>query len=247
MAENRSSLKGLTISHNVLDRYDKCEDSDHPHLKLCNLWKIKTKMCAPRNLKMSNRRAFLSPSEQWTLFDNVVIPKKAFMPKLHMDAIKGLKRVVVEQRRREFVNIDIGNYLETNYSVSAEDMSLPTPLNVDPSSLHFLALELFDDEEFESRTEAEWLSLGEVDGVKHPVPARAFMQKRKKTSMRKPKKFSGSGSILSSSLADAKPKISLPEYVWTDVAVIEYNTSFKQYVVIPLSGESEEFEVPRFV
>jgi hypothetical protein len=41
----------------------------------------------------------------------------------------------------------------------------------DPDSAAFLALEVFDDTEFDLRTPADWMLLGEVNGVMKGVPA----------------------------------------------------------------------------
>ncbi|XP_066590873.1 dynein axonemal heavy chain 1-like [Prorops nasuta] len=46
------------------------------------------------------------------------------------------------------------------------------------SKAHFLPLELFDDEEFDCRTENDWLNLAEIDGgARHPLPASVFVEK----------------------------------------------------------------------
>ncbi|XP_054262355.1 dynein axonemal heavy chain 1-like [Macrosteles quadrilineatus] len=141
------------------------------------MWRVKTKLCTPKTLASPKPRVFLSPSEQWTVFQNVLkIPKNAYMPKLHLDGSQPMKRVMMEQQRRDFSRVNIPLYLETECGVTYEELVPPNQNNV---LGHFLPLELFDDKEFESRTEEEWLSLGEVEGVKHPVPALVFIAKRK--------------------------------------------------------------------
>lgn len=64
--------KVLNISHSCLDRTDRKDDMTYPHYRVGQLWRIRTKLCAPANLHVSTRRAFLSPSEQWTVYQNFV-------------------------------------------------------------------------------------------------------------------------------------------------------------------------------
>ena len=55
-------------------------------------------------------------------------------------------------------------------------------LNTDPSNPapfpSYLPLEVFDDEEYDSRTVHEWLHMGEEDGIRKPVPGRALLPTR---------------------------------------------------------------------
>lgn len=88
------------------------------------------------------------------LFWFQAIPKKAFMPKLQLDMTKGKQRVEMERQRRKYANVDVGRRL-LELGVSPEDMARPKELDeFDPAFTqgHFLALELFDDEDFESRS-----------------------------------------------------------------------------------------------
>lgn len=67
----RPVVRGLGISHNTVDCHDRLEILQ-PHKRDSRLWKIKTKICEIKGLAVSKKRAFLSPSEQWTLYQNVV-------------------------------------------------------------------------------------------------------------------------------------------------------------------------------
>lgn len=76
------------------------------------------------------------------------------MPKLQLDMTKGKQRMEMERQRRKYANVDLGRRL-LELGISPEDMARPKGLDgFDPafSEGHFLALELFDNEDFESRS-----------------------------------------------------------------------------------------------
>lgn len=76
------------------------------------------------------------------------------MPKLQLDMTKGKQRMEMERQRRKYANVDLGRRL-LELGISPEDMARPKSLDeFDPafSKGHFLALELFDNEDFESRS-----------------------------------------------------------------------------------------------
>lgn len=69
------------------------------------------------------------------------------MPKLQMEAGKGKKRVQIEMRRRQFLEVDIPSYLQQKYNITSANMAPPDPRR----KQHFLPLDLFDDHSFETR------------------------------------------------------------------------------------------------
>lgn len=69
------------------------------------------------------------------------------MPKLQIEATKGAKRVKVEMRRRQFLEVDVPSYLEQKYNITIADMAPPDP----GRKQHFLPLDLFDDRTYETR------------------------------------------------------------------------------------------------
>lgn len=47
----------------------------------------------------------------------------------------------------------------------------------------YLPLHIFDDEEFDIHTAEEWISLGNVDGVRYPVPGLALLPTKEEDRM----------------------------------------------------------------
>eukprot|EP00729_Bicosta_minor_P023578 gene23578-31403_t len=100
--------------------------------------------------------------------------KKSHNPKVQraFSVPKGTvpRTVEVDRYRRRFVADDVGQVLETVHGLSAEAL-LPggefkrgvAPLGASDSDPPFLALEIFDDTEFDIRTPEEWMSTGRED------------------------------------------------------------------------------------
>lgn len=70
---------------------------------------------------------------------------------------------------------------------------------------------------------------GLIDGVRHPMPGEAYLPVNKTPS----KTWKDAEEILSTL------------YVWTDVAVTEYNPTKKLFSVITLDGFQRPYKVPR--
>lgn len=92
---------------------------------------------------------------------------------------------------------------------------------------NYLPLELFDDEEYDSRSPQSWLDHGILEGVRHPIPGEAFVPIPK--SVRLPH-----GCDVLNWL-----------YKWVNVAVTDYDHNTKLWAVLTLDGELRAFKLPR--
>ncbi|XP_056381079.1 dynein axonemal heavy chain 1 isoform X2 [Hyla sarda] len=132
------------------------------------------------------------------------------------------RKIELERRRREYLNLNICQLL-TNEGI---DSNLLVPRHGDPSDLPsgqllppYLPLEVFDDEEFDIRTWADWLSLGydKETGVRKPVPGQALLP-------------------VDDVLGHEDPKNPQLEYKWCNVGVLEYDEQKKLYLVHKSTG-----------
>ncbi|XP_071452908.1 dynein axonemal heavy chain 1-like [Hetaerina americana] len=175
-------------------------------------------------------------------YEDEVFPVQAFKPKVHFDYVvepyKLSRKVEVERRRRRFQSQDINTLLESKnidkskLIPSADLKNLLTFEEIHGINhiANFSSLEYYDDEVFDCRTPNEWMSLGMVDGVQHPVPGKAFV----------PVTLLNSSASNVDSLGGKK----LPEYAWMFCAVIDYDPEIKTYNIIILK-DFREYSLPR--
>ncbi|MCJ8744212.1 hypothetical protein PDJAM_G00116030 [Pangasius djambal] len=155
-------------------------------------------------------------------------PSGAYVPKVQLpySCSRGRwpRKIEIEKRRREYLKLDIAQLLTdlgidssqlVPRTMSSEDQpeSSSTCKTPSPPVVNYLPLEIFDNEEFDSRTPEDWLALGCDQGSsdQKPVPAKAFLPTNDTDS--------------------AEEKRSSPEYTWQSVGVLDYSPEKKQYMV----------------
>ncbi|XP_030213444.1 dynein heavy chain 1, axonemal [Gadus morhua] len=97
------------------------------------------------------------------------------------------RKIEIERRRKEYMKLDIEKLLSEKgidathlmpvpQSSGSED-HVPNLNQPGPPASNYLPLEVFDNEEFDCRTPADWLALGcaEASSERKPVPARALL------------------------------------------------------------------------
>lgn len=88
------------------------------------------------------------------------------------------------RRRRHYAQLDLKQLLKS-HDIDT-DMLMPKPMDPTPVLLNedpdnpapfppYLPLHIFDNEEKDIRTPAEWTTLGKVNGVRKPVPGKALL------------------------------------------------------------------------
>ncbi|XP_035733901.1 dynein heavy chain 1, axonemal-like [Vespa mandarinia] len=97
------------------------------------------------------------------------------------------------------------------------------------SKINYLPLEIFDDEEFDCRTSKDWINLGLIDGVRHPLPAMSFVEK-----VRINERNNYLSDVQLNNL-----------YGWHLSAVTDYDSCKKLWTVFTLDGYKRTFLLPR--
>ncbi|XP_075039903.1 dynein axonemal heavy chain 1 [Mixophyes fleayi] len=137
------------------------------------------------------------------------------------------RKLELERRKREYLNLNITQLL-ANEGI---DSNLLVPRHTDPSNLPcigqntgqllptYLPLEVFDDEEFDIRTWADWLNLGydDASGVRKPVAGQALLP-------------------ADDVLGREDPKNPQLVYEWCNVGVLDYDQQRKLYLVHKSTG-----------
>ncbi|XP_041945152.1 dynein heavy chain 1, axonemal isoform X2 [Alosa sapidissima] len=95
------------------------------------------------------------------------------------------RKIEIERRRREYVNMDISELLaekgiNSNLLIPRHRSNVESPAKPNSPALsvsNYLPLEIFDNEEFDCRTPQDWLALGTEPGSteRKPVPAKALL------------------------------------------------------------------------
>lgn len=147
------------------------------------------------------------------------------------------RNVEIERRRRQYLKKNIKQCLD-EIGVKNSDL-IPAEIIQELykkedkfglySTINYLPLELFDDEEYDSRTPQGWMDHGLIDGVRHPMPGEAFLPVHEKQNR---------------VFRDVEETLNYI-YVWTDVAVTEYDPGTKLFSVITLDGFQRHYKVPR--
>lgn len=140
------------------------------------------------------------------------------------------RKIEIERRRRLYRSLDLTKLLLAE-GISSADLN---PKNIsynekvllnantqDPAPFSpYLALEIFDNEEYDCRTPSEWLHLGEEEGILKPIPGFAFL----------PNCNHESSDLLNSVNTD-------DTFAWHEVGVIGYNPDSKKYLVHKVNSE----------
>ncbi|XP_071349900.1 dynein axonemal heavy chain 1-like [Trachinotus anak] len=135
------------------------------------------------------------------------------------------RKLAIERCRREYLILDFEQLLaekgiDSNLIMprrpNSSDEDVTTPDNpVSP----YLALEIFDNEDYDCRTPEDWLALGSTEGSPHqkPVPGKAL-------------------------LPAEETKSSCLEYSWHLVGVLDYSEEKRQYLVQKVHQNSKVTE-----
>uniref|UniRef100_A0A3Q3STI9 Dynein, axonemal, heavy chain 1 n=1 Tax=Mastacembelus armatus TaxID=205130 RepID=A0A3Q3STI9_9TELE len=124
------------------------------------------------------------------------------------------RKLEIERRRREYLNIDFEQLLEENGVDS--NLIMPRHPNSSPANpaSPYLSLEIFDNDEYDCRTPEDWLTLGTAEGSpdRKPIPGKALLPKDDKS-------------------AYEIAQSSCTEYNWHLVGVLDYSKEKCQYLV----------------
>lgn len=161
-----------------------------------HLWKAQTDRYAPiiHNLPKPIRESCLEPAQRWIRYRGrvpITFPLQTIKPKvqlLHSAPPGQLPREVeVERRRRLYAEQKIQDMMKAagvelwkllpievlnNYLTAEESLDI---FSVNYSKL---PLEWFDDTDLDCMTPNDWINLGLLDGIRHPIPAEAFLPNR---------------------------------------------------------------------
>ncbi|XP_011707083.1 PREDICTED: dynein heavy chain 1, axonemal-like, partial [Wasmannia auropunctata] len=210
-------------------------------------WQILTDRYSPivKDLKVRNTQTVLGAAERWITFPedkSIAFPADTFLPKVQMaysaDPKIPPRNVEMERRRRAYENLKIEDALKAE-GVKTYDM-LPVE-KIRPllsfekkydlySKASYLPLELFDDEEYDCRTAEEWINLGIINGVRHPLPATVFVERT-----RIDKKW----------IFDHDDNTLTNLFDWFHAAVTDYDNEWKLWTVVTLDGFKRKFLLPR--
>ncbi|KAF5308293.1 hypothetical protein FQR65_LT06286 [Abscondita terminalis] len=208
------------------------------------LWQVRTENHAPiiKKNPEPSRSNFLAPAERWMHFEEekqISFPVDTFKPMVQMQhdiEPKCLPRnVAIERKRRQYKSKSITACLEAleiepKVIVPAD---VVRKLTVEEKfglfkTVNYLPLELFDNEDYDSRSPDSWIKHGIVDGVRHPIPGEAYLPVCKKPSISK-----SSVDYLNHA------------YKWVNVAITDYNPQTKLWQVLTLDGFQRAFKIPR--
>eukprot|EP00794_Sanderia_malayensis_P012733 gene12733-14038_t len=173
-------------------------------------------------------------------------PLKSWEPKVQLpfntEANQVPRKIEIERQKRLFSQYSITKLLE-DYGISMNSLIpsgeiklkvTPGAKHIDPDCDPFLPLEVFDNTEYDCRTPAEWLALGNENGVQKPVPGKAL-------------------------LATGIVKDGVKQYEWLDVGMTAYDPVKQNYQVhtmprgqdasnkikIEVRGKPVNFWIPR--
>ncbi|NXT79882.1 DYH1 protein, partial [Zapornia atra] len=153
-------------------------------------------------------------------------PVQSFKPKVQIpfQLVPGQcpRKIEVERRRQLYLSFDIEQLLASEGIDSNQLMprhhdpdSMPTiEEKKDPIFPLYLPLKVFDNDEYESRTPEEWISLGLEPGSpnRKPVPGKALLP-------------------TDDVLGHEDPKSQKLAYKWIDVGVLDYDKETELYLV----------------
>ncbi|KAM4613811.1 dynein axonemal heavy chain 1 [Polymixia lowei] len=141
----------------------------------------------------------------------------------HTTPCRILRKIEIERRRREYLNLDISQLLAEigidssllmpRHQSSSEE-HVTTPENPAPPVDNYLPLEIFDNEEYDCRTPEDWLALGCTEGStdRKPIPAKALLP-------------------TTDTIPADDPNSPTLEYSWCFVGVLDYSQEKGQYLV----------------
>ncbi|KAM4722817.1 dynein axonemal heavy chain 1 [Rhinophrynus dorsalis] len=188
-----------------------------------------TSFKTPSNIQSYLDKQILGPTTEVLVKSD--FPKRSYEPKVQLpfQVAPGHcpRKIELERRRRQYLKLNITQLL----SNEGIDSNLLMPRHTKPNNLPcvgqnpgellptYLPLEVFDDEEFDIRTWADWLSLGyeESSSEKKPIPGQALLP-------------------LDDVLGHDDPKSPDLVYEWCSVGVLEYDQQRELYLVHKSTG-----------
>ncbi|CAD7086286.1 unnamed protein product [Hermetia illucens] len=232
-------------------------------------WRIQTEQYSPvlQNLHTVRREHYLEPAQKWIRYPgkiSIAFPVQTIKPKVQLvhDIIPGQlpREVEVDRRRRKYAKMNIQDLLGEagidNYRLTPVHVldTVAPMLEKNLSIFHrccLFPLEWFDNQDFDPMTPHEWLQLGYVDGLRHPIPAEAFLPNRFiQDSPRRKNIFMAFQSnepqdVSSMSVMQQEnAKIKNHLYTWTKVAVKNYDPAADKWIVTDLAT-TKNYKIPR--
>uniref|UniRef100_A0A8C5QQJ6 Dynein axonemal heavy chain 1 n=1 Tax=Leptobrachium leishanense TaxID=445787 RepID=A0A8C5QQJ6_9ANUR len=183
-----------------------------------------TSFQVPQNLQSQLQKQVYGPTSEVLVKSDFT--KSGYQPKVQLPFQvppgQCSRKIELERRRRQYLKLNITQLL-SNEGIDSNQL---VPRHVDASNLPnvgqnnrellptYLPLEVFDDEEFDIRTWAEWLNLGCENGSseRKPVPGQALLP---------------SDDVL----GHEDPKSPHLAYKWCSVGILDYNQQKKLYLV----------------
>ncbi|XP_025602682.2 dynein axonemal heavy chain 1-like [Athalia rosae] len=155
------------------------------------------------------------------------------------------RNVAMERRRRQYKNLKMSMTLRQE-NIRPRDILPPgviQPLSTEEDryglypTVNYLPLEVFDDETFDCRTSEDWVNLGSIDGVRHPIPGEVFVERPKGHKI--PENFDDpeNGNQSYDSLDYL--------YDWYNAAITDYDKHRRLWSVFTLDGYKRSFVLPR--
>ncbi|XP_026674744.1 dynein heavy chain 1, axonemal-like [Ceratina calcarata] len=209
-------------------------------------WQVSTEHHSARVRQLQDQRTynFLGEAKRWISFGedrSISFPAETFLPKVQMEwnvEPKSIPRnVEMERRRRIYQNLKIEDALEAEGVSPKEILPVSAILPLFSrdeihglfSTIQFLPLDIFDDEEYDCRTTDDWLNLGTMDGTRYPLPATVFVPR-----------FRAQDEMF---VLEDEELNNL--FIWTNAAVTDYDPSKRLWSVLTLDGLQREFKIPR--
>ncbi|KAL0272752.1 UNVERIFIED_CONTAM: hypothetical protein PYX00_005610 [Menopon gallinae] len=207
---------------------------------------------------------FLHPEEQWVVYEtepNIAFPVQAFKPRCYILHVvepgKLPRKVFIERRRREYLSMNLEELLK-EYGLTDDDLLPPTTSRLKNQfalfeSSSFLPLEVFDDVGFDPCSISDWLELGKIQNVQHPIPAVAFIpvpvSRLKKLKIGKASMRYTNRSHRTKQVQNIRNRLKnwdVPvHYLWLDVAVMGYNYDTSKWHIVTLDGSQSKMWLPR--
>lgn len=213
-------------------------------------WQLKTDrsvLPVDHELQKSRCESRLAPAQRWIKYPGrlaISFPIQTIKPKVQLLLVAPPgqlpREVEVERRRRKYAKLNIQEMLKSAgiemwrlVPISVFHRYLTDEEKFDKFSTKIgdFPLEWFDDDEYDCMTPWDWLNLGICDGDRHPIPGEAYL----------PNRF-----LDTNAEYDEYDPITLRNYLymWTKVAVQEYNPKTKLWLVTDISTKTT-YQIPR--
>lgn len=181
----------LTFSENTVDESEANLINNEKYL-----WTTQTNQYSPiiHDLPKPNRESCLAPAQRWIKYRGRVpisFPLQTIKPKVQLlqNAPSGElpREVEVERRRRLYSKQKLQDMMKAAgvelwklipIDVMKNHLNEEENLDVFGVKCSKFPLDWFDDTDLDCMTPIDWINLGWLDGVRHPLPAEAFLPNR---------------------------------------------------------------------